>query len=133
MPNQKVYELRMAGQGDVHIKIVNQGFWDYLGELEATGNNDVPTAVPPADMVTDWNSVPPDPGIPYKTLAEFVADLGNGRANELAMNAPASEFGGERFDEYGAGGWHKEDRDKLKAFLKKHNLEVEDGWEGYIW
>jgi hypothetical protein len=123
---QKVYELRMAGQGDVQVKLINKAFWDYI--------SNVLTAKAPADLAIDWIAErAEDPDLGTENIDEWVAYLpGHKKINEIAMAAPASLFNGKRFDEYGCGGWHKPERQKLNKFLKKHNLEIEDGWEGYL-
>lgn len=136
---QKVFVVNLQGQGDTHLKVLDQASWDWLFTNEPM----------PDWMIQTYRKAffeSQTPGTVYYdrdgstrthlTEADFQKELasinygvveGSYPDNERAMMVPVPSFNGNSFDEY--GGTIKQ----LNAFLKANQLEIEEEYEGFIW
>ena len=123
----KAYLVKLAGGGDQQWTLLNQEAYDYLSECCDWRKGD-PIPQPPESIINDraaecrWGGMTRDAAVQDLTL-----DPKSGSAdNDIAMSLVNSLFNGERYNGDASIA-------ELNAFCKKHGLEVEDGYEGYIY
>ena len=122
MEKQKVYVIRLGGGRDSEWKVIDKLTWDFLNSLE---KHKVPTV--PEELIDryieQWDE---EVETREQIAAHFKPDPQSGSwENDIWLAIPQTPFGGELF----LGDTVKE----LNAFCKKHNLEIEDEIEGYIY
>jgi hypothetical protein len=121
----KAYLVKLAGGGDQQWTLLDQEAYDYLSGC------------------CDWRRGDPIPQLPESVINNIMAEYKQTREetitgglildpmrgitdNDIALGLNNSLFNGERYE----GGASVTE---LNAFCKKHGLEVEDGYEGYIY
>lgn len=117
---EKAYLVQLEGMGDRRWYLLNEAHWKVLDALDE--GEDV---TPPEDMLAgimeDLNCDRED------ALDVFVNRGSSTYSNDVALNLAASKFNGEKYED-----WDSSVK-ALNAFVKKHNLDFEEAYEGYIY
>jgi hypothetical protein len=119
----KAYLIHLSGQGDINMKLVNHETFRWVCD-----GGDAPSH----QVKTIWEGN--QKYEPNETLEDVAAELrnlteGSSPDNDRAIMAVGDPFGaeGDTFESYSGG------VRELNAFLKAHNLELGDEFEGYIY
>lgn len=113
-----LYLIALSGQGDMHIKLVNKPMWDWIGSAK-------PGSTPPADVLQelvdyrtkDYGEPPAKGWKPYITCGSA--------ENDAALFATPVEVDGEEAT--------FSSMKSAMAFINKHNIEIVEEYEGYIY
>jgi hypothetical protein len=120
----ELYMLTMSGQGDTHVVFVDKDIWDWIGRV-----HDKRIAKGPVILPTSVEEK-------FKKKAELEGQeyeppyLSTGSpTNDAALAAPGHFYGTESNPSEAAFCNVKE----AMAFVREHNVEIVDTWEGYIY
>jgi hypothetical protein len=129
----KCHLISLTGQGDVHTILINDVAWEYL-------NNAYDGRPIPDELIIDyiareranvsaWGGAPDTvSGMTAAANQALAYNDGGSPENDIAMAMGGSEFGGERWNNYGV-----RDLKKMMAFIAKHDLELDGEFEGSIY
>lgn len=121
----KAYLLQLEGMGDHQSVILNQTDWDFLEQCcNWTKGEPIPT--PPESLIQDIievNNSSREDIIDALTPCQYSSSYDN----DVALQMVGSSFNGERFLSF--SGSIKE----INDFVARHNLDLEEAYEGYIY
>lgn len=126
----KAYLMKLAGGGDQQWTLLNQEAQDFLNEC-CDWSKGKPIPQPPESVIND--RIDECGGIlREEAIEDLTFDPTSGSAdNDIALALCNSSFrGAGNCDTRYYGDTSITD---VNAFCKKHGLEVEDGYEGYIY
>lgn len=125
----KAYLIDLSGMGDCQVFLVDQVTWEWFdGEMNGKDYS-VPTKIVDdylADSEISQDRI-------QAAVAEFLSLMKPKRENnsswdnDIALNLPPSRFNGESFNNF------YRSVKELNAFVKKHDLELIEAYEGYIY
>ncbi len=112
----KLYMLTLAGQGDLHIKFIEKETWDWMWAVE----RDRAQPMPPVVAIAYQKQI----GIFNE--GELPSITPGSAVNDAALQCPVAVYGsGQEADFF--------DMKEALAFIKNHNVEVVDTFEGCIY
>lgn len=119
--------------GDHHWYLLDQPSWDFLEACcEWHKGKDAP--VPPAALVdrileerTEHDNEDDIEAVREDVIETLTMGEGASTDNDVALQLTGSMFNGECYTSYDAS------IKNLNAFVKKHNLDMEEAYEGYIY
>lgn len=122
----KAYLIDLAGGGDTTLFLLDEKDWAHLNAcVEWNRFSGDPAPVPPDDLVDRAMD-----GSVGETREEIIGYLtpdpiSGSHHNDVALNMPASLFNGEAFYDGGVKA--------LMAFVYKHDLDLEEAYDGCIY
>ncbi len=115
----KLYSLTMSGQGDTQVTLVTKEIWDWV--MSPLGRP-VPQDV--IDYHYEYDDPDDDPGW-EPIIAETNGKPNGCTVNDAALNAPGAKVAGERATFIRMSDFSK--------FVRKHNIDIVEEWDGYIY
>lgn len=119
---ENAYLVKLHGMGDVQWYLLNDADWSVFEEI-LDGND---SAIPHDEMISRY--IEDNPAITREEVLQIFENHGSSTFdNDVAIAMMPSEFNGEKFLNFDGS------VKALNAFIKKHNLNLADEYEGCLY